>query len=65
MKERLLKLKEMIEELKSNNVGDQFGIADFVEKNQQLQVQMNKLCAENSMYERQIKEIDILLASIK
>ena len=46
MKERLLKLEELIEKFKEDSYADQYGIADFVEKSVELQKQMYKLCKE-------------------
>lgn len=60
MNERLNKLKELLEELKSNSYGDQYGLADFVETNKSAEQRMNELAAESALYQKMLNDIELL-----
>lgn len=57
MKERLDKLKQLIEELKGDSYGDQYGICDI----EHLKPELNKLAKESAFYQRTLDEIDKIL----
>ena len=59
MKERLLKLEELIEKFKEESYADQYHIADFIEDGKS--VTMDKLCEEVELYNKTIKDINKIL----
>lgn len=58
MKERLQKLKRLLEELKSDSFGAQYGIADFAEKNTEVDNQLKVLARESAFYQMLLKELE-------
>jgi len=50
MKERIKELTDLLERLRSESYGDQYGIADFIETDPKLQKDMDELAAESDMY---------------
>jgi len=53
MKERLEKLKALLEEIKSNCYADQYHVADFGTEGE-----MNKLIKERDFYDDTLSELD-------
>ena len=60
MKERLEKLKILLEELQNHSHADQYGIADLVETNPKLKERMNTLASESEFYQNSLDKIDKL-----
>lgn len=61
MKERIKKLTELLEEILSDCYGDRYGIADFVEGNDNLEKQMEKLATESAFYQKTLDNLSELL----
>ena len=61
MEERIRKAKEMLLILLSESFGQQYGLADFVETDENAKEAMDELALESDLYQRIIKEIDIVL----
>ncbi len=61
MEERIRKAKEVLLLLLSESFGQQYGMADFVEGNDEVTKAIDELAVESDLYQRLIKEIDIVL----
>lgn len=57
MIERLIKLKILVDELRNESFGDQYSIADWVDKNEGLNSNMKKLSKESEFYQKILIEI--------
>ena len=59
MKERLEKLKALLDEIMSDSYADQYGIADFIsDDTPKLQAQMDKLSKESAFYQTTLDQLD-------
>jgi len=60
MEDRLIRLKEIMKELLDDSYADQYGIADWVEKDNRAKIRMDKLATESNFYQKILKSIDEL-----
>jgi len=60
MKERLEKLKILLEELKSDSYAEQYGICDFVDRHPNIKAKSDQLAEECAFYQNTLDKIEKL-----
>jgi hypothetical protein len=56
--ERLTKLRELIEQLKGESFGEQYGLADWAESDPKINEQLNDLSKETAFYQKLLRELE-------